>query len=83
MLNAAIGRGCCHCEVGVPIEFIRYRGGTVALCLECVLKWFPGKTVDWWELRHAPFLDHIDEALKRSQEKEKADLMKALQSEDS
>ncbi|MFH1486623.1 MAG: hypothetical protein ABIH46_11175 [Chloroflexota bacterium] len=76
---AAEGRGCCHCEVGVPVERIESRRGTVlALCLECVRLWFPGKTVEWWEARHAPFLDHVDMALRRSREKEAARNMEAL-----
>ena len=72
MLDATEGHGCHHCEVGVPVERIESRRGKViALCLECVLLWFPGKTVEWWEACHTPFLDHVDEALRRSREKEK------------
>lgn len=76
---AAMGRGCHHCVVGVPVEHIESRRGKVlALCLECVLLWFPGRTVTWWEARHTVFLDHVDEALRRSREKETARHLKAL-----
>ena len=58
--RAAEGRGCDHCPVGRPIEYIKTRGGRVIkLCLECVLRWFPGRTVAWWEERHAPYSDHV------------------------
>lgn len=77
-LVAEFGRGCWHCEVGVPVERIESRRGVIALCLECVLLWFPGKTVEWWEARHRPFRDHVGEALKRSRKKEWLDHVKAL-----
>jgi len=61
---AAEGYGCDHCEVGRPIERIKTRAGhVVKLCLECVRLWFPGRSVDWWEERHAPFRDHVGDAL--------------------
>lgn len=63
------GAGCHHCVPGVPIERIETRHGTVALCLECVLRWFPGKDVHWWEDRHAPFLDHVKERFKRERQR--------------
>ena len=73
-LKTAIGNGCAHCEVGRPIERIEVGRGrrklVIELCLECVMVWFPDKTVDWWEARHAHFQDHVEAALKRSRQKE-------------
>ena len=66
LLDAAEGRGCSHCETGYAIEEVRSPAGTVHLCLECVMRWFPGKDVAWWEARHAPLLDHVEMALRRS-----------------
>lgn len=75
MLRAVVGKGCEHCEVGVPIEKIQLGRGkrkvVFELCLECVMLWFPDKTVEWWEARHAPFKDHPGDALKRAAEKER------------
>ena len=42
------------------------------LCLRCSLAWFPGRDVVWWELRHTPFLDHLEEAFARDKEKYQA-----------
>ena len=75
MLRAVVGKGCAHCEIGHPIEKIQLGRGksklVIELCLECVMLWFPDKTVDWWEARHAPFKDHVGDALKRAREKER------------
>lgn len=46
------------------------------LCLECVLAWFPGRDVAWWEDHHAPFADHVAEAIKRAAAREFEELMK-------
>ncbi len=65
------GMGCCHCEPGTPIDFIETRRGKkLALCLECILRWFPQWTVTQWEARHTQYLDHVAEALKRSLRKQ-------------
>ena len=64
VLDAAFGRGCTHCEVGHPVEEIKSRAGHIHLCLECVLWWFPGKSVAWWEERHAPFADHLSDKIE-------------------
>ena len=37
------GRGCDHCETGVPVESIKSRMSLVKLCLEYVMLWFPGR----------------------------------------
>ena len=66
---AVVGRGCDHCENGKPIERIKSRAGLVELCLECVLLWFPGRKVAWWEERHAPYADHLGDALEAAREK--------------
>lgn len=82
ILDAAIGRGCTHCEVGYPVEKIQVGRGkrkvVINLCLECVMLWYPDKTVDWWEARHAPFRDHVGDALKRAAEKERKEIEAAL-----
>lgn len=70
MLSAEEGCGCAHCLVGRPIEKVNSRYGLVELCLECVLLWFPGRSVAWWEERHAPYRDHLSDAVKRSEERE-------------
>ena len=72
--HAAEGHGCHHCPDGHPVEYIESRAGRIALCLECVLRWYPGKDAAWWEERHAPFRDHVDLALKRSFKKEAREL---------
>lgn len=75
MLDAVIGNGCTHCEPGHPVETIQVGRGKhkviITLCLECVMLWFPGKTVAWWEARHAPFKDHIAAALRKAAAKER------------
>ena len=66
------GRGCHHCEVGVPIDHIEAsRGYIIRLCLECVMLWFPDWTVAQWEAAHAPFGDHVQAAIKLAAEREK------------
>ena len=69
-VGAAIGQGCFHCEVGIPIEEVRSKAGRVKICLECCLLWFPGRSVAWWEARHAHLSDHVEDALQRSFDKE-------------
>lgn len=75
MQQVAIGQGCSHCEDGHPIEQIQVGRGerkvVINLCLDCVMLWFPDKTVEWWEARHAEFADHIGQALKRAAAKER------------
>ena len=69
MLDAAVGRGCDHCEVGMPITYVQCRSGRVlSLCVECTLAWWPGRTADWWEGHHAPYEDHLRAALARAYE---------------
>ena len=84
MLKAALGRGCAHCERGQPIEDIEIvernkltgRWIKFSLCLDCVLDRFPGKDVAWWENHHAPFADHVAEAVQRAPAREFEELMK-------
>ena len=61
---AAFGRGCWHCETGIPVEEVRAAAGIIVLCLECVMLWFPGRRVDWWEQRHARLADHEGDAIR-------------------
>lgn len=56
-IEANFGKGCWHCETGRPIEYI----DRIALCLECVMLWFPGRSVEWWEARHTHYADHESE----------------------
>lgn len=81
-LDAAFGRGCTHCEPGVPVEKIQVGTGkravVINLCLECVMLWFPDKTADWWEARHAPFKDHVRAAMKRAAAKEREENRAAM-----
>ena len=66
LLTAPEGQGCWFCEHGRPVEHVESRAGNVALCLECVLRWFPGRSADWWEARHAPLRDHLGDRLKEA-----------------
>lgn len=59
MIDSPHGNGCDHCIPGRPIEKVRSRGHIIKLCLECVLGWFPGYGVAWWEERHAPYADYV------------------------
>ena len=61
-----VGRGCHHCEEGHPIgRFEQKSGLQVALCLDCLLAWFPGKDAAWFEEQHTPLQDHLYVAFKR------------------
>lgn len=65
------GQGCCHCEHGVPVDFIEMRGKQkLALCLECVMKWFSHWTVTQWEARHTVYQDHVEVKVRRAMVKE-------------
>ena len=77
--DSAVGKGCWFCETGIPIEQVQTkRGGRkIALCLECVMRWFPTWTVEQWELRHAPFADHLDDSLKAAMAKDWAAVVQA------
>jgi len=68
------GHGCNHCVTGHPIIYVRSRAGSVSLCLECFLLWFPGRGGDWFEQRHLPFRDHIGDALERALERQQGRL---------
>ena len=80
--GAAKGNGCAHCERGKPIEEISSRAGGFELCLECVLGWWPGKDVAWWEERHSVFADHITMAIKAARQREFDRLMFSTQGKD-
>ena len=66
VIDAKDGRGCDHCETGVPITRVRYGRCIVDLCLECTMLWFPGKTIEWFETQHAPYRDHLGRALEKA-----------------
>ena len=59
----AIGNGCHHCERGIPIDYFKTKAGVLALCLGCVMAWFPNKDVAWWEAQHAPYRDHVQDRI--------------------
>lgn len=70
LLHAQQGLGCGHCEHGhllTMVETGHGRGGrrVLKLCLECTLGWFPGRDAEWVEERHAPYGDHVREAMVR------------------
>ena len=69
-IDAPAGQGCWFCEVGRPVEHVESCAGNVALCLECVMRWFPGRSVDWWEARHAPLRDHLGDRLRAAFKRE-------------
>lgn len=76
--RAEVGNGCHHCERGKPIDRFSSRAGAdFRLCLECVLDWWPGKDVIWWEERHNVFADHIAEAIKAAREREFNEMMRS------
>jgi len=54
----AVGHGCDHCEMGKPITEVWSRAGTVRLCLECTMLWFPGRDGQWFEERHTSLSKH-------------------------
>lgn len=71
LLDAKYGKGCGHCEVGVDIEEIETKDGVrVRLCVECVLLWFEGKDIAWWEANHAPFRDHVSDRIRAARKRE-------------
>ncbi len=84
-MKAALGRGCAHCERGQPIEDIEIverdkvtgRRIKFKLCLECVFLRFPEKDVAWWEDHHAPFADHVAEAIQKAAAREFEELMRS------
>ncbi len=73
VLDAKFGRGCQHCEVGLNIEEVETKDGArVRLCVECVLLWFEGKDITWWEDNHALFRDHVSDRMRAARERELA-----------
>ena len=64
------GNGCRYCEPGHPVTTIYSPVGNVKLCLECTMIWFPGRSIEWWESKHTPFLDHVEDAKRRAHEKQ-------------
>ena len=53
------GRGCSHCEDGEAMAWLQGRGSIIALCISCLLEWFPGRSVQWLEERLDYYSDHI------------------------
>ncbi len=70
MLDAREGRGCSHCEDGVPMAYFSFGRGIVRLCIGCLMEWFPGKTAGWLEERLDYYMDHLDYKLAMAQWKE-------------
>ena len=64
------GRGCHHCQVGIPITYVASPAGVVKLCLECT-KVSTGRDVLWFEERHSPCRDHVGDALVAAYEAQK------------
>ena len=59
MLDARHGRGCSHCEGGTAMAWFAGRGTIIALCIICLVDWFPGRSVEWIEERLDHYSDHI------------------------
>lgn len=78
LVNAPQGRGCSHCEIGIPIDYTKRGRTVVRLCLECVLIWFMGWTVNDWEVHHAPLADHLGDRIEAAIEKETRDGLREL-----
>lgn len=80
MMRVTMGKGCAHCEHGHPVEKLEGSWGDrqIKLCLECVLAWFPGKDVTWWEDHHAPMADHVADAITAAHEREYEQLMASV-----
>lgn len=78
LVNAPQGRGCGHCEIGIPIDYTVHARAVVRLCLECVLIWFMGWTVTEWEAHHAPLTDHLGDRIEAAIEKEMRDGLREL-----
>lgn len=53
------GRGCSHCEPGVAMSWFKTGSHIVALCMNCLMAWFPGRSVEWLEERLDYYSDHI------------------------
>ena len=70
MLDAREGRGCSHCERGVPMAWFGRGGHVVRLCMGCLLECFPGKSAAWLEERLDYYIDHVDYKLAVSQWKD-------------
>ncbi len=64
------GNGCRYCEPGHPITTVHSPAGVVKLCLECTMIWFPGRSIKWWEERHTPLKDHVEDLKQRAYDKE-------------
>ncbi len=78
LTDAAKGRGCSHCEFGIPIDYSERSRRIVKLCLECVLIWFAGWTVTDWEDNHAPLADHLGDRLEAAIKKQLKEGLKEL-----
>ena len=70
LTDAPKGRGCSHCEFGIPIDYSERSKRVIKLCLECVLIWFAGWTVTDWEIHHAPMADHLGDRIEAAIAKE-------------
>lgn len=61
------GQGCNHCPYAPPIVYVAVKRFTVALCWLCA-KIATGWTSEQLELATRPFLDHLDEALAKTEQ---------------
>ena len=66
MLNARAGRGCSHCEPGVAMSWFKTGTHMVALCMNCLMEWFPGRSVEWLEERLDYYADHVGYKLMKA-----------------
>ena len=69
-MTVASGRGCRQCERGAPTTRIESPAGVVVLCLECTLRWFPGRNGSWFEEQLSLFRDHFRDRAKRAAKRE-------------
>jgi hypothetical protein len=80
-VDAKEGRGCSHCEDGTPMSWFSSGRGTIALCMTCLLDWFPGRTAAWLEERLDYYIDHIDYGLAVAEAREENRHREALKLE--
>ena len=60
------GRGCAHCHEELPVAKDAGFGG--ALCMDCLMRWFPGCSFDWM----VSWLGKQQATLIRQQKREQA-----------
>lgn len=60
------GAGCAHCETGVAMAWFRTRDHVIALCMSCLLAWFPGWSAEKLEARLDYYMDHVGYKIARA-----------------